>query len=451
VTDSVQIRIRRRRKLQLAILSAGAMALALWAYPEGSIIREPVADAATVEQGRILFEHEWQPGDPLAKGGGDGLGPLFNANSCATCHFKGGVGGAGERKNVVNAYFIHPTIRSSEVIEGVVHAFATADNYCESNSLVREIHPIVPGGQRVVRGCTTTIEDFDPVRFEPVDSPMLFGLGLIDQIASSQIKQERFWQNASQLQHEMDLAFADGGVGRFRVLDDGRVGKFGWKGQFATLQEFVVHACANEIGLSTPVVAQPTRMGMSPADVVKPDLTPDQVEAMVAFVRTLPRPMQILPDDPHARDVAARGEAAFHSVGCASCHSPDLGGVDGIYSDLMLHRLVNDRDQSYGFQQGPEVPWPDDHPLPDEWRTPPLWGVADSAPYFHDGASATLESAIGRHSGEAAGVLKRYSELASEDQAAIVAFLRTLKAPPTAAPAHKFVSNPGVTIATSAR
>ena len=52
--------------------------------------------------------------------------------------------------------------------------------------------------------------------------------------------------------------------------------------------------------------------------------------------------------------------------------------------------------------KSPSVPLPDGHPLPEEWKTPPLWGVADSAPYFHDGGSPTLDAAIRRHEGDAA-------------------------------------------------
>ena len=66
---------------------------------------------------------------------------------------------------------------------------------------------------------------------------------------------------------------------------------------------------------------------------------------------------------------------------------------------------------------------------PSEWKTPPLWGVADSAPYFHDGGSATLEHAILRHGGDAKTVTAAYKTLPPADQAALVAFLRTLKAP----------------------
>ena len=66
---------------------------------------------------------------------------------------------------------------------------------------------------------------------------------------------------------------------------------------------------------------------------------------------------------------------------------------------------------------------------PDEWRTPPLWGVADSAPYFHDGNSSSLIDAILRHEGEADVVTKAFKSLGATDQQAIVAFLNTLKAP----------------------
>ena len=101
----------------------------------------------------------------------------------------------------------------------------------------------------------------------------------------------------------------------------------------------------------------------------------------------------------------------FGQIGCAVCHTPDLGGVAGVYSDFLLHRVANPSGQGSGYAEVPSVPLPDDHPLPDEWKTPPLWGVADSAPYFHDGGSPTLEAAIRRHKGDAASVTKAFESL----------------------------------------
>src|SRR5262249_21327613 len=89
----------------------------------------------------------------------------------------------------------------------------------------------------------------------------------------------------------------------------------------------------------------------------------------------------------------------------------------------------------YGIQDETGIPpFPDDHPTAVEWKTPPLWGVADSAPYFHDGHSATLEAAIRRHAGQADGVTKAFCNLSRADQEAMVAFLKTLKAPPDVFP-----------------
>ena len=79
----------------------------------------------------------------------------------------------------------------------------------------------------------------------------------------------------------------------------------------------------------------------------------------------------------------------------------------------------------------PEVACPLASPLPqpDEWKTPPLWGVADSAPYFHDGASPTLAAAIQRHAGAATQSRKAFDALRPKDRRAVIAFLRRLRAP----------------------
>ena len=69
-----------------------------------------------------------------------------------------------------------------------------------------------------------------------------------------------------------------------------------------------------------------------------------------------------------------------------------------------------------------------------EWRTPPLWGVASTAPYLHDGRAATLKEAIMWHGGEALSSRKRFAKLETDEQNRLLAFLQTLQAP---APAHQ--------------
>ena len=72
--------------------------------------------------------------------------------------------------------------------------------------------------------------------------------------------------------------------------------------------------------------------------------------------------------------------------------------------------------------------------MPEEWKTPALWGVADSAPYFHDGGSPTLESAVRRHHGDAESVTAAYLKLPADDRTALIDFLKTLRAPSNAEP-----------------
>ena len=73
-----------------------------------------------------------------------------------------------------------------------------------------------------------------------------------------------------------------------------------------------------------------------------------------------------------------------------------------------------------------------EQPTPGEWRTAPLWGVADSAPYFHDGRAGTLHEAILQHNGDAKVVKTAYLAAVEEDRKALLAFLGSLKAPATA-------------------
>src|SRR5262249_31750381 len=168
----------------------------------------------------------------------------------------------------------------------------------------------------------------------------------------------------------------------------------------------------------------------------KRDLNGEQFAALLAFVATLPRPRETLLTDVNERVQAVRGKELFGSIGCATCHTPDLGGLQGVYSDFLLYVLEPPGSPEGGLyeeraQDRPPglLPRPEGDAQPEEWKTPPLWGVADSAPYFHDGKSPTLSDAILRHGGEAARVTRAYQRLSHEEQEAIIVFLKTLRAP----------------------
>ena len=343
-------------------------------------VRARFDQAVTVEMkqaGRELFVRQWVANDPQAHG--DGLGPVFNANSCVACHFQGGVGGGGDTAHNVVAYEVHPTTRDRNLNKGLVHAFAVDKSFVESRTLLKKVFPIIPGGDRVVGNCTVKFEDFDPVRIESINSTALFGAGLIDDLPESAVRLNHARRMMRQLGREIGGDFHTASSGRPRTLPDGRLGRFGWKAQFATLKEFVAAACANELGLGNPLMEQAKPLGQDYC-CDEADLSREEFRQLVAFVDAIPRPVEVQPQDARRRAMAERGKSLFRSIGCAECHTPDLGNVVGIYSDLLLHTLTSPENDGYRHEIIVEVPLPDSHPAPDEWRTPPLWGVADSAP-----------------------------------------------------------------------
>jgi CxxC motif-containing protein (DUF1111 family) len=152
-----------------------------------------------------------------------------------------------------------------------------------------------------------------------------------------------------------------------------------------------------------------------------------------------------VPSDNLQALAVTEGEAAFETIGCALCHRREIGNVAGIYSDLLLHDMgsalsdpvpANSRRRhgamggySGGFIDASSVADASANTATQEWRTPPLWGIRESAPYLHDGRAATVEEAIVLHGGEALTSVENYLELSLDQRASMVAFLNCLVAP----------------------
>jgi CxxC motif-containing protein (DUF1111 family) len=396
--------------------------------------RHQDVDPAMAQAGEVLFHHVWTPNDSLAQGG-DGLGPVYNARSCLECHNKGGPGGAGELEHNVTMFTVQLPSSKEPARQGVVHGYGSG-KYQEN---LHQVHHDLPAlvRPRLERLVAIPGKKANPivipagVSLSQRNTPALFGAKLIDDIPDRVLiaaeRKERLKWGWSPTQGEKVP------VGRALRLANGRVGHFGWKAQTASLADFVQAACANELGLGNPGQAQPAPLSKPDYQPVGLDLTLEQCDQLTAFVGALSRPEERLPDDPVERQKARVGKKLFNATGCADCHTPDLGSVDGIYSDMLLHRMGQQM-QGASSYYGPPPPKPDPSdpngpPLADEWRTPPLWGVADSGPYMHDGRAETLADAIRLHGGQAAPATKRYGELSASEQSQLIAFLNTLKAP----------------------
>ncbi len=386
---------------------------------------------AAVERGLELFTRTWVPHDSRAAEGGDGLGPMYNASSCAACHAQGGLGGAGGKER---------NVRLSRA--GSTDAFLIDHRF--STLSARPVPST--GGSKVER-----------------NTPALFGAGLIDNIADEEL-------------HAVAATQTGEITGRVAFTTDGKVARFGWKGHSASLADFVANACANELGLAVDgrPQAQPpkgelydrlslmqsaVRQTGSKVDLIagpKRDMTARDVASLTAFVGSLPAPRQVTEQPGHKE-----GRALFSTAQCEACHVQTIGKVDGLYSDLLLHdvgRSLSDEGSGY-MTRGTEkallakvdadgmveetlsdgsvvrveataasqLP-----PAATEWRTPPLWGIRDSAPYLHDGRAVTLDDAIRAHGGEASGAVTAYNNLEIGQQQTLVAFLESMVAPTVA-------------------
>jgi CxxC motif-containing protein (DUF1111 family) len=271
----------------------------------------------------------------------------------------------------------------------------------------------------------------------------LFGLGLIDAIPESAIVA----MAQEQAKKTPEIA------GRPARVADGRVGRLGWKGQTANSEDFVLNACAVEVGLEVPGHSQAMTPQAPRYKGPGLDLSQGECDSLVAYVRSIPRPVERASANAAEAKYLGAGKAAFAKIGCAGCHSAKLGEVDGVYSDLLLHDMGDEIAESGSYDGSdstdePLVPLivaqngqPQQQGQPadpksarkKEWRTPPLWGFRDSGPYLHDGRAQTLEQAVAFHGGQGMSSAQKFFLLSPTERLQLEAFLKSLVAPSPAA------------------
>ncbi len=334
----------------------------------------------------------------------NGLGPVFNAAFCASCHNRpatGGASGGVETRigTITNNQFDPlkhlggPIIsrRSIGEMDGAVHTYRAE---------------AVPP-EATINASRRSIP--------------LFGLGLIDATPDS-----TFIALAAE-----QAARGDGTAGRVAWVDNPAagtqtVGKFGWKNQNPTLFRFAGDAYLNEMGITNPEFPDEDcpsgrceELRFNPA----PGLNDDGsgVRALTEFMMFLAAP----PRGPITAEVTA-GEAVFNQIGCNSCHVSTLQtgphpvrALDRVtyhpYSDFLLHHMDDLRD---GIPQGAATG--------NEFRTPPLWGLRAITGFLHDNSARTIEDAIIAHDGQGFPAKDRFRKLSPGDRARLLAFLQSL-------------------------
>jgi CxxC motif-containing protein (DUF1111 family) len=431
--------------------------------------------------GQDLFVRKWVSHDPRS-GSGDGLGPMHNATSCVACHHQAGPGGGGGREHNVELLSVVPpkgmdnardrqrfTDRLAQLHPGfvpkpgsvvpnlVLHRFGPEADYFEFRAKLldrEEPRADMQPGQRAIAAAAvakrrgkerpvveTLVHDDVKLQLTQRNTPALWGAGLIDSIPEMVLEALA----KSQAKEFPELS------GRVPRSATGSAGRFGWRGQTSRLQQFVLAACANELGLQTVNNAQPANPLAAHYSLIGQDLSAGDLDLLVSFVANLPRPVQREPRNSVEREALALGALTFDRIGCNACHTQHVGHVEDLFSDLLLHdmgpafddpvepnpptRKVTREGFAGGYSGGGRIFVSVDEEfrppeLAREWRTPPLWGVADSAPYLHDGRADTLAEAILLHGGEAAPAARRFRELPGDQRAALIVLLESLVAPP---------------------
>ncbi len=479
-------------------LLCGFLCLGFYAARHPVLATEsPDAIQESLKLGKELFTREWLPNDKRSFAG-DGLGPVHNARSCVACHNQGGVGGAGGRGNnviIVSAFV--PARSGSQFLttsgippEDVPNPVAPYPQ--PKRAELAKIHPALGADRFFVLHREGNDRAFDDWRtkiselIQPRDlgnglelsienkvggvavslirsernPPSLFGLSAVEQVRDDEImavatEQARAARALPEIpktgensKSPLQLRIS----GRVLRLKDGRIGRFGWKNSVATVREFTALACATELGLEVPGMHRSPPSWVENYKAPGFDLNEKQLNQLVDFVQKLPRPIPQQPDMPGQAANVDAGKKTFAHLGCANCHRPTLGSVDGLYSDLLLHDMGQSLSGAGNYETTIEVAPTKEMPDPlavfgnfalsksnevlprfaagaREWRTPPLWGVHDSAPYLHDGRAKTLEEAIALHDGEGLLAAKAFKDLSPAGRSELCAFLESLRSP----------------------
>jgi len=356
----------------------------------------------------------------------DGLGPIFVAPSCESCHIGDGKG--------------HLSFNLKRFGRMVGSAFDPMRNeggpQIQNRAILTYMAEVVPQG-------VTGVAQFT--------APSVTGLGFLEAVDDATILALADPNDAdgdgisgrAQLIAEsefiaelarLELIFDPAEPTRNIPINGRYVGRFGKKGSAINLLHQTVTAYREDMGLTTDLILEdpvnPQVGNFAGDDVADPEVLSNTVANVVFYLKTLKAPPR---RGAEAAEVQA-GQTLFAQLKCGSCHMPALttgssriAALDRVtfhpYTDLLLHDMGPELDD--GYTEGIA--------LTSEWRTAPLWGVglADRAQggrgfFLHDGRAKTLREAIELHGGEASSARQAFRSLSPADQERLLVFLRSL-------------------------
>jgi len=398
----------------------------------------------------------------------DGLGPLYNAQSCRECHQNPTSGGASqvvERRaghRGPNGQFVSASVPindGQQVIIGrtLINDRAICPNTANPDVQLQEHMPDAEG----IRTNRLSLNVLGDGFIEAVADQTLIDLAK-DQCSKTHRK-------ICGQPLPVPIVEAPGKTG---------IGRFGWKDQHASLLSFAGDAYLNEMGITNSLFPNEVTGLCNPKTVTEPNSKPDakdgleDIDHFARFIRASKAPPR---DDTLAATTAARhGSEVFDKIGCGICHVPTLqttkagtainGGKFTVpdalgdkqfhpYSDFLLHDVGTGDGIAIAVvehyrmsrQVAETIASPNYSPrsidemvncegfsfkaiqdAANKLRTPPLWGVRTHARLMHDGESLTMNDAILRHKGEAREVTKKFKRLSTENKSDLLSFLSSL-------------------------
>lgn len=397
--------------------------------------------------GNSFFNQGWVQA-PSSTETRDGLGPLFNARSCAACHFKDGRGAPPKG----DEDFVGLLLRLSVAGEGP-HGEAVPDpNYGG------QLQPFgilgVPGEGRPyiereevpgeygdgtpfsLEQPTYVIDELaygplsDDIRISPRVAPAVIGLGLLEAIDSTRLM----------ALSDPDDDNGDGISGRPNLVWDASVeqmviGRFGWKAEQPSVRQQSAGAFLGDMGITSEMnpnqaCSDVQTECLEAAEGGEPEIESHLLDRVTVYSQLLAVPMR----ERYSDDEVLRGKQLFADAGCAGCHVPSHrtaadAALEEVrdqqiwpYTDLLLHDMgeaLSDHRPSFAAEGS-------------EWRTPPLWGlrfievVNGHNRLMHDGRARGVAEAILWHGGEGEASKEAFRMMSADDRAALVTFVESL-------------------------
>jgi CxxC motif-containing protein (DUF1111 family) len=378
----------------------------------------------------------------------DGLGPLYNAQSCRECH-QNPVSGAASQVSELRVGHLGPDGRFRNPEIPIAHGA----EIITGRSLVND-RAICPNAAFPDKEIQERVPDTETIRTFRL-SLNLLGDGFVEALADQTLV------DLAQQQCKSSHRKICGQILRVPIVEapgQMAVGRFGWKDQHASLLSFSGDAYLNEMGITNRL--QPDEVTSICNTVSEPNDTPgpdglSDIDHFARFIRATKAPARDLQLATTA--AAKRGEGLFDKIGCATCHVATLltapagtkinGGTFTIppalgsiafhpYGDFLMHDvgtgdgILQATREHYGRKvfamMSDYLSKQDFESSRNKIRTAPLWGVRLRPRLMHDGASLTFRGAIARHRGEAGQVIERFEKLKPADQDAILEFLKSL-------------------------